>query len=341
MKLLELWIELERRAPHERVGRMVQRIHPESTVDLFATVEVRGGDLSPKRALELHVDRSALEWADVSAQTHQVSASIESRDSDRSALVLGLDDLAASDLFAAMCTDVAAATAVCAGDEDAVSAWLGRFAKWRKMLQGSSEGLAPRRQRGLFAELLTIRDHLIPRVGLDEAVRGWKGPDGAPRDFELHGCGIEVKSSAANEPQVVPVHGERQLDDSELDDLVLVHQSLEVLRDSGETLPTLVAELRDRADGLSEAATFEDRLLQSGYADVHEPLYRRTGYAIRRTSFFRVCQGFPRITEKDLVDGVGAVRYSLAIDACRDHEVAETIFAETLGMESNKAEDAE
>jgi hypothetical protein len=139
-----------------------------------------------------------------------------------------------------------------------------------------------------------------------------------------------VKSSAANEPQIVPVHGERQLDNTGLEALVLVHQSLEVLRDAGETLPMIVASLRTQGADQPEAGTLEDRLLQSGYADLHENLYRRTGYAIRRTSFFHVHGGFPRITEHDLVDGVGAVRYSLAIDACRDFEVDEDFLTQRL-----------
>ena len=97
--------------------------------------------------------------------------------------------------------------------------------------------------------------------------------------------------------------------------------------------PHIVADLRNVGAGHSEAGRFEDRLLQSGYLDIHEPLYRRTGYAVRRTSFFHVEHGFPRITEKDLVDGIGAVRYSLAIDACRDYEVSEAFLIERLQAE--------
>jgi hypothetical protein len=308
---------------------MVQRICPESSVDLFATLELHEGR-NPRRALELQVTSETLEVTDAVSGTRQVAASIEAREDGRSALVLALDDAGVSDLFAAMCGDVAEATASKSDDEDAVATWIGRFTKWRRMLQGGSDGLTARRQRGLFAELLTIREHLLPHVGFDEAIGAWKGPDGAPRDFELRGCGLEVKSSAANEPQVVPVHGERQLDGSGLVALLLVHQSLEVLRDAGETLPMIVADLRASGSGLPEAGTFEDRLLQSGYLDMHEPRYRRTGYAIRRTSVFEIRSGFPRITEDDLVDGIGAVRYSLAIDACRDFEVDESRLTSRL-----------
>lgn len=331
MTLAEMWSELEARMPEERVGRMVRRIHPESAADLYVSVDARGGGRRARRALELQVPHGVLEGLEIRGGTRHVSQMVEDRGPARSALLLGLEQTDARDLFAAMCTDVAETTAAKTGADEAVTAWTGRFEKWRRMLQGSSQGLSPRRQRGLYAELLSIRDHLAPEVGINEAILAWKGPDGAPRDFELGGFGVEIKSSAANEPQVVLIHGERQLDDSGLDALVLVHQSLEVLRDAGESLPRIVSDVRHAAEGHVEAGTLEDRLLQSEYADVHEPLYRRTGYEIRRTSFFHIHEDFPRITEDDLRDGVGAVRYSLAIDACRDFEVAGTFLSEHVG----------
>lgn len=333
MTLAEMWSELEARMPEERVGRMVRRIQPESAVDLYVSVDARGGGGRSRRALELQVPDAALEGLEIRGGTRDVSQVVEDRGAGRSALLLGLEQSDARDLFAALCTDVAGATAPKTSADEAVTAWTGRFEKWRRMLQGSAQGLPPRRQRGLYAELLSIREHLAPEVGIDEAIRAWKGPDGAPRDFELGGMGVEVKSSAANEPQVVLIHGERQLDDSGLDTLVLVHQSLEVLRDAGESLPRMVSAVRHAAEGHAEAGTLEDRLLQSGYVDVHEPLYRRTGYEIRRTSLFHVHGDFPRITEDDLRDGVGAVRYSLAIDACRDFEVAGTFLSDRLGVD--------
>src|SRR5262249_3803663 len=122
--------------------------------------------------------------------------------------------------------------------------------------------------------------------------------------------------------------------------LLLVHRSLEVLRDAGETLPMIVADLRSSGSGLPEAGTFEDRLLQSGYLDMHEPRYRRTGDAIRRTSIFEVQPGFPRSTEDDLGDGIGAVRYSLAIDACRDFEVGETDLASRMALRGRGASES-
>jgi hypothetical protein len=61
-----------------------------------------------------------------------------------------------------------------------------------------------------------------------------------------------------------------------------------------------------------------DRLLEYGYADVHRYRYDHTRYTVRELWVLEVADGFPRITELDLPEGVGRVRYQLSLTACAD-----------------------
>jgi hypothetical protein len=330
MRLAETWQQLEDDAPERQTGRMQRRLLPDTGIELYATVQLRGAATASRRALELVVTTPALDDIELPTPTELVDVLSETRPPHRTAIVLALDDTGAAELFGAMCSDVAIIASAARDERSAATAFCGRFERWRRMLQGGARGLPPGRQRGLYAELLTLHELLTPRVGLDEAILAWLGPEGAPRDFEIDNFGVETKSSAANEPQVVTVNGERQLDDHGLRGLVLVHASLEALRDGPQSLPALVARLRDAAGDRPTAGMLEERLFQSGYLDLHAPMYRRTGYAVRRLSLFRVDTAFPRIVETDLPDGVGHVRYSLAIDACRDSEIDRLTFEELL-----------
>lgn len=330
MSLAQIWQQLEHDAPADQTGRIQRLLSPDAAVELLATVQLRSRGAGSRRALELLVATSALDEAAIPAPTELVDVLAEPRPPDQTAIVLALDDAGASELFAALCTDVARITSEAADDHAAVIAFCGRFERWRRMLKGGGRGLSPHRQRGLYAELLTLEELLAPLVGLDEAILAWMGPDGAPRDFEIDNFGVEAKSSAANEPQIVTINGERQLDDSGLRGLVLVHVSLEVLRDGLQTLPRLVARLRGAVSNRPAAGVLEERLTLSGYHDLHAPQYRRTGYAVRRTSLFSVDGAFPRIVEVDLPDAIGNVRYSLAIDACRQSEIDATTFEQRL-----------
>lgn len=328
MTLGEIWADLEGRLPEDRAGRMLKRIRSDSIVDLH----VSASRTPPRRALHLDVSTDALAGVEIPGPTRGIAMSLATRPTEgRATLALELTDPPDIDLFESVCKNIAAATAAAPDDQGAVSVWIGRFMRWQRFLQHGGGPLSARLQRGLYAELWTIREILIGSVGPSEAVAAWTGPDDAPRDFETAGIGIEVKSSAANEPQVVPVNGERQLDDAELRALFVVHLSLEPVRDAGETLPAIVADLRDVVRETPGEGPLEDRLLTAGYSDTHDATYARTGYALRRLTALRVTEGFPRITERDLPDGVGSVHYSLAIDACRGHEVPVDTIARAIG----------
>ena len=52
-------------------------------------------------------------------------------------------------------------------------------------------------------------------------------------------------------------------------------------------------------------------LFDSGYLDEQAERYASTGYNILQELFFRVSEGFPRIIERDLPEGVGDLNYSV------------------------------
>lgn len=331
MNLASIWRELEADAPTGRRGRLERLLFEDSAIDLFATVQLRPPPNRNRRALELVVANTLSNDLDLPASTRLVDVLMEARTSSTVGIVLALEEPGAEDLFSALCGDVARAASLTTDQRSALSVFCGRFERWRRLLQGNATGLAPSRQRGLYGELVTLLDQLAPVIGIDEAILAWLGPDGAPRDFEVHNIGIETKATATTEPQVVAIHGERQLDDTGLRALSLVHHSLEIVRDGRDTLPALVARVRDTAVGTPSAGIFEDRLMQSGYADIHAAFYRRAGYILRETTLFEVRDGFPRIVEADLPDGLGRVSYTLAIDACRQFRQAADALTVLLG----------
>ena len=85
----------------------------------------------------------------------------------------------------------------------------------------------------------------------------------------------------------------------------------------------MVESVRRVAAGEIEEGLLEDRLLEVGYSDAHEPKYRNARYTLRESRLFRVEPNFPRIVEADLADGIGDVDYQLAVAACEDFEMDE------------------
>jgi hypothetical protein len=313
MDVEAIWSDLERRLPAGAHGRQQQRIYPDSDLDLFLAALAPG----PRRSLLLCVPTAAVEQIEELPAARGVSVVLLSGDpSGHSTLELQLDEPGANDVFTALVSDVAQTTANASDDESAVRVFLGRLGRWMRLLQREAQGLSAERQRGLYAELWFIRERLAGAVGLVAAVQAWHGPSGAPHDFQTSAGSVEVKSTATNQPQVVRISSERQLDETGTPALHLLHVSLDVHRDSGESLPQIVASLRSVVAGGPAAALFEERLIEAGYDDVHPPHYAHTGYTLREANFFALADGFPRITEQSLPPGVGAVSYTLSVAAC-------------------------
>ncbi len=314
----DTWVQMEQQAANAAAaGTLSMRIAPDSALDLHVTLTAPAN----RRGLTLKVQAGAIpkavELPETSGLEHVVGPP---SDDGRQTIVLRLKDASANDLFDALATDLVGHVVGAGSEAEAVQRWMGRVAQWRRIFALGRTGLSPNRQRGLYAELFVLRNHLIEAVGLESAIAGWEGPLGG-RDLQYPNASFEVKSSAATEPQAVRINSERQLDTVGCPRLYLVHLSLAVELGKGETLPALVESLRAHAAGTASALTLEDRLFAAGYLPMHESRYRSTGYAIRREGFYEVRDGFPRILEGDLAPGIGNVRYDLVLDICEPYLV--------------------
>ncbi len=316
MGIEELWPQLEaaRTAAQARrgtpAGWTLRQLRPDPACPLSAGLELASG----RRGLLLRIPRPLVP----AKRLWPACRGLEMLAAGPGSEVLfgvALKEARHGDLFTALAEDLARRV-VAAGDPTAqVAALLGGLARWQKFLAARADGLGEEAQRGLWGELHFLRTELLPLFVQADAVAAWQGPTGAAQDFLLPMGAVEVKTTAAKPPFVVPISSERQLDDRGLRALFLRHYALAVREGAGETLPATVAAIRAALTG-GAAELFEDRLLAAGYLDLHAPRYESHGYRVRETRDFAVRRGFPRLTERNLTVGVGNVRYALALAAC-------------------------
>ena len=90
------------------------------------------------------------------------------------------------DIFQTLCRDIISAAAQVESEAEAVSAALMRTWRWHHLLRGGRGTLlSPEEQRGLLGELFVLERLLLPRIDASSAVTAWRGPLGAPKDFEI------------------------------------------------------------------------------------------------------------------------------------------------------------
>lgn len=316
MSLGEIWDELERVTPPGASGRVKRRIRPEARCDLFVAV----AKPSNLRLLLMPVAERSLAGVEALPTGSGVETRIvrPGEEGSEAALELVLTDPKYGDIFTALATDIVQAVAPAADEAAGVSALIGRLRRWQRFLEEAGPtGLGPEAQRGLYAELWLMRHHLLPTLGPVASVLAWTGPSRTAHDFEFGRTAIEVKSTLAKQHQTLRIVSERQLDDTGLEALFLFHLSLDAHRDTGQSLPDLVDDLRQLVASTPAASPLDDGLIEAGYLDAHSVLYQNPGYAVREQNFFRVADGFPRIVERDLRSGVGDVHYSVSVAECR------------------------
>ncbi len=314
-------------------GITERRIQSRSTCDLFVGI---------KKPLNLRVIRAKFR-ASVISEPYSVPAFrgleiTERRDTDtdgieRLIVTLHAPSASYNDVFTSLAEDIARHVG---GQEDegaAAAAFLRRLQQWQRLLQKHVlEGLSPEEQRGLYGELRFLRDFVLPNRTVAGGMACWTGPSAAAKDFQFPiNWAAEVKTTLAKQPQMLQISSERQLDDTGLTELYLVHIAVESQHGGGETLPEIVEQVKSivAADGAAQAL-LEDKLMEVGYLNAHASQYHGAGYIWRGTSVYRVTDGFPRIVEQGLHPGIGNVRYSISAAACQPFLVDPAEFSERL-----------
>lgn len=253
---------------------------------------------------------------------------------ERTAFYLRLKDHAQIELFETLCRDVATSTEQAASESEVLTRAIGRTSRWHHLLRGGrDDGLSEDKQKGLIGELAVL-EWLSILIGPRAAITAWIGPMGSPKDFELHGHCIEVKTRRAASQPYVRISNEFQLADVDDHQLWLGVMAVDkVAEPFGHTLDYFVAHAAAHfRDGDADIALlWENAISATGYRI--EDDYSDIRWVDSSPSWHEVRDGFPRV-DLPLRDGVGGLKYAIALAACAPFEVDETVVKEALSKGS-------
>jgi hypothetical protein len=235
----------------------------------------------------------------------------------RRALLLKLQDVSQRDIFLKLAIDIMEATQTSPTEPEAVSLALARTWRWHHLLKGGSGGkLGNEEQKGLIGELLVLKRHLLPLMSPLAAISAWRGPLGAPKDFEIGRLAIEAKARRGSATPFVRISSEHQLDTSDCDRLFLHVVDLDSTNeDAHRSNVVSVASLADEIRGLVNSVDrvaiemFEACLVSAGITRTND--YEDDLWVEGRTRVFDVIEGFPRITPTSAGASVRGVQYSI------------------------------
>jgi hypothetical protein len=311
------WAEIQ--PPNADVNaRRVDHTHP---VDLFWGRSQTGRYLLVCE-LPVATDLSSMEIPSVVGIRAWLS--IDNDDSSPKKLCLELRDETEWEMFVSICLDIVEATRTC--DQHTVApVVIRRLARWQQFLKHrGGEGLSESAVKGLFGEMAFLKSHVTDRFGLADAIRFWRGPLGAPQDFEVHDTAIEVKCQVATSSQCVSISSIDQMcpQVSKMFLHVITIASSEEDAPGATCLPTMVDDVRKQAQAIGSETVedLEDRLLACGYSESDAERYRRMIFIQVAETTYRVVEGFPRICPSIVPGGVIRLTYSVELAACAGFE---------------------
>lgn len=271
---------------------------------------------SKARVLLFSAQAAALPPRAVWPECQGLELLLDSKPGGEASLIVRLRDLRGQDVFSVLAEDLAR-RAVGGSEIEVARRVLAALGRWQKFLAVAGRALSDEARRGLWGELYALEHLILPAVGIEAAVGAWRGPAGAPQDFQHQGTAIEVKTRAARSPAVVRISGEQQLHETPWQHLFLSHIAVDEQDGAGETLPQRIARVRSLSAATSAAELLEDALADAGWLEAEAEKHQMRGFIQRELDAFRVTEAFPRLTPPILPTGIGGVSYDLSLDAVR------------------------
>lgn len=238
---------------------------------------------------------------------------------DRTRLVLILNEQANWEMFHALCCDLVQATGKADDSSVAFTIILRRLHRWHDFLKKAKTGLMSEEQiKGLIGELLFLKQHLAPCFGIESAVNFWIGPEGAPQDFNINECAVEVKAQSGASQPYVKISSADQLC-PQLPAMYLYVVTLgraDAENPVAVNLPALKHEISSLLEVSSPQTLerFRDLLFGLGYCDSDK--YLDFNYVLSDEMMFEVGEGFPRICPRDIHEGIVKLTYNIGINDC-------------------------
>lgn len=238
-------------------------------------------------------------------------------------IIIRLVETEQREIFHRLCLDIVSATRQARTEVEAIERFLARTWRWHRLLRGGQDGrLSDEEQKCLIGELEILRRLLIPITGAMTAVKGWTGPLGAPKDFEIGRVCIEAKARRGAATPFVTVSSEFQMDTDGIDALFLHVSELTGAPDDDDEFVTVTDIARRVLDGIeaqdvAAVEIFEERLTSTGFD--WEDDYTDKRWIVGPTSLYEIANDFPRITPAMFSTGVGNVRYAISLPDCEPY----------------------
>lgn len=245
-----------------------------------------------------------------------------------------------AEVFYRLCEDIVDRCREAGDTQEAIDLAVGRTWRWLHLLKGGSAGLlTPELQKGLIGELMVIERALLTLLSAADAVTAWRGPEGAPKDFEIGRLAIESKARRGGARPFISITSAWQLDTDGVDTLylhVLEVDTCPLEDERGETLTDIALRIGRQIGRKDPAAEeqYNNLLGEAGFDPLDD--YSNYPWLTGPSLCFEVKDDFPRISGSDVMPGIETVTYALSLAACEPYVVPLATLVERLETQNGR-----
>jgi hypothetical protein len=230
-------------------------------------------------------------------------------------LVLSLEKHVDCDLFHGLCETLVTSLVPVTSSSGALAVALNHLKRWKAFLAGrAARILTPDEIRGLFAELVFLRELYQKKLAAAAAIEAWTGPDRVHQDFVFGDRAVEIKSVSGKDRSTVRISSEDQLESAARSLFLRTYRLNDLVEAQGAmSLNAAVQRIEHEVDDAAAIEGFATKLAACGYAPL--PEYDTPKLSVIGTRSYAVAEGFPRLIRSKLPTGIAKVSYQIELEA--------------------------
>lgn len=221
------------------------------------------------------------------------------------------DNPTSEEIFGVFVEDLLGSVEVARDEKEVLEILAKRFQYWTDLFKRKREQMDERWVQGFAGELWFLKHVLSPRIGIDNAIKAWTGPEKANQDFITTNQTFEIKTKS-QQAKSIRISNENQLSRGMYLVIIEVSKSSEI-SDESFNLSSLINSIHGKIMSPETHAIFNGKLLELGLFPIEEALvYDRFSYDFKNISFYKIDSKFPVIDHVAIPEGIIKYSYEIA-----------------------------
>lgn len=244
------------------------------------------------------------------------------RTDDLWAFTVSIDDSKYEGVFKKLIYDLVDTVQSTSNSIVAERLFLQRFDEWKSLFnQRIEKKLDFAKTVGLAGELYFIQKFLIQKFGIISSIKGWSGPIGADKDFQIGQEWFEVKTKSLNK-LTVHINSHTQLISQRNGFLVVIpYEKSSISNIHSMNLLDLYKNISDQIVDVDLQKEFDTKLANMDFVPHEE--YREINLEFHNIEFYEVDKEFPKVSVSGNSNAIVGVEYDIFLPELQKFKIEE------------------